>query len=359
MEYPVCQLLNSRIIIIGGMALAHLFVFHFAIAGGLYLGPAESFARRRNDPAHLAHLRGQSRFYLLMTILFGAAIGTGICVTTRLLLPDGIPWLSRDFHLVWATVSVLFAVEFTAILLYYFGWTRLSPRRHLIIGWINLAAALLSLAAINGILGFLLAPVTWPETGNFWAGFFNPNFWPSLIFRIFACLALAGLCATFTAAREKNEAFKVRLLRRNGLLVLASIALAVPAAYWSIKALPPQVAAGFVPGTDAYTPLQVAMLTAAVLALLTLLGTIIFPRHWGYVSAGILLLCGLLSLGAFEWMRESHFGFMTFPEAADLAASRQWSPLAVFVGTFVIGLIVIVWMLRIFMVKSNTDRQQS
>lgn len=44
---------------------------------------------------------------------------------------------------------------------------------------------------------------------------------------------------------------------------------------------------------------------AALLFLLTLLGSVAFPRQAGYISAMILLLLGLVSLGGFEWAREA------------------------------------------------------
>jgi hypothetical protein len=356
MAYPICEAFISRTIIIAALAMVHIFAFHFAIGGGLYLVLAETFARHKDNPAQLSHVQRHSRFFLLMTILFGAAIGTGIWMTTKLIPPVGTSWLAHDFLWVWATGSVLFAVEFAAILLYYYGWTRISPKHHLMIGWVYFVAAWLSLAVINGILGFMLAPATWASSGNFWDGIFNPTFWPSLIFRTFVCLALAGLYATVTAAREKDNTLKIRLLRYDGLLILASIVLAVPAGYWFIKALPPQIAAGFTLGSDAYTALQVMILAAAVLAFLTLLGTILFPRHWGYVSAGILLFCGLLSLGAFEWMREHLWRLSVIPDAANAPAAAQQSPFFMFAAIFVIGLIVLVWMLRIYSAKSAPNQ---
>lgn len=339
----------SHGIVVAAMMLGSVFVSHLALGGGLYLAPAETLARRKNDSARMAHLRRHGRFFLLMTILFGAAIGIGIWMTAQMLPSAGTSWLVRDFVPVWATVSVLFAVALTASLLHYYGWTRLTPKHHLIIGWIYFAAALVSLATLNGILGFLLAPVTWPETGDFRAGFFNPTFWPSLMFRIFACLTLAGLCATVTAAREKDILFKVRLLRCDGLSILASLSLAVPAGYWSITALPPEIVAHLVKGTIPHTAMQVMILAAAVLAFLTLVGTIIFPRHWGYISAGILLLCGVSSLGAFERMRQSvQQPLVLSGETSHIPMTTARLPMVLFAVTFMVSLFSIVWMLKVY-----------
>ena len=92
-------------------------------------------------------------------------------------------------------------------------------------------------------------------------------------------------------------------LRR--ILFLFPLLLAIPLARWYYQALPDQVRAGFIDGTTPTTALQVMIFMAGLLALLSFLGTIIFPRYTGYISSGILLLCGLLVMGGFEWSREA------------------------------------------------------
>ncbi len=367
MEYPVWEPFISNYTTIALMVVMYAFISHFAVGGGLFLVLAEIFARRMNDPVRLARLHLHGRIFLLVTALFGAA-GVGIWITIGLIKPAAAWWFFRNFLWGWASVWMIFLVEIAAILVYCFGWKRLSPKHHLIVGWIYFFAAWLSLTVVNGILAFMLTPGKWIASGNFCDGFFNPTFWPSLIFRTFACLTLAGLYATVTAAREKDKNFKVRSLRIDGLLILASIILAVPAGYWYINALPPQVAAGLVPGAAPYTAMQMMTVAAGLLAFLTLMGTVFFPRHWGYVTAGILLLGGLLSLGAFEWMCESlrrpfivsdflNRNGLQVPGAVNLPAT-QWSPLVMFAATFAVGLIVMTWMLRTYFAKSAPDQNQ-
>jgi hypothetical protein len=53
----------------------------------------------------------------------------------------------------------------------------------------------MSLFWINGILSWQLTPGTWLETRSVWAGFFNPGFLPSLIFRTISAAAIASLAA--------------------------------------------------------------------------------------------------------------------------------------------------------------------
>ena len=85
-----------------------------------------------------------------------------------------------------------FIVEILSALLYYYGWKSMSPADHMTLGWIYFVSAWLSLFVINGILTFMLTPGTWLVTGNFWDGFFNPTFWPSLVLRSAIAVMLGG-----------------------------------------------------------------------------------------------------------------------------------------------------------------------
>ncbi len=305
MIYPIWEPFVANSLLIAVIAIVHVFVSHFAIGGGLYLVLAETWARRRDDRDHLDYIRRHSRFFALLTLVFGAVTGVGIWVIIGLIHPVGTKMLINTFVWGWATEWVFFFVEITAALIYYYGWNRLSPRLHLAIGWIYFVAAWLSLFIINGIVTFMLTPGEWVTTGSFWDGFFNPTCWPSLFFRSFIALALAGLYATFTVSKEKNVDLKIRIQRRNGLLVLASLIVVVPVGIWYYQAVPDTITSGITPGSIAGTAVQVMLFFAAVLFVLTALSTLVFPRHSGYISGAILLFCALLAMGGFEWTREA------------------------------------------------------
>jgi cytochrome bd-type quinol oxidase subunit 1/mono/diheme cytochrome c family protein len=305
MYYPVWEPFVANSILIAVVAILHVFVSHFAIGGGLYLVLAETTARRRNDLEHLAYVEKHSKFFVLLTLVFGAVTGVGIWIIIGLIHPTGTGWLINNFVWGWATEWVFFFVEITAALIYYYGWKRLSAPTHLAIGWVYFVAAWLSLFIINGIITFMLTPGEWTTSGSFWDGFFNPTFWPSLFFRTFICLILAGLYATFTVAREKNMDLKIRLLRQDGILVLGSLILAALSGYWYYAVLPGNITAAILPGSIAITALQIMIFFAALLFLLTLLGSIAFPRKAGYISGMILLFCALVAFGGFEWAREA------------------------------------------------------
>jgi len=305
MIYPAWDACISNSLLIAIIAIVHVFVSHFAIGGGLYLVIAETIARKRRDDAHLDYVKRHSRFFMLVTVVFGAVTGVGIWVTIGLIHPVGTKWLINNFVWGWATEWVFFFVEIASIIIYYYGWKKLSPKLHLAIGWIYFVAAWLSLFIINGIVAFMLTPGQWLVSGSFWDGFFNPTFWPSLIFRTCLALILAGLYASLTIAREKRLDLKIRLQRYHGILILGALILAAPSAWWYFKALPAPVSLVLTTGIVPQIAVQVMIVAAAILFLLTLLGNIVFPRHSGYISAAILLACGMGVLGGFEWSREA------------------------------------------------------
>jgi cytochrome bd-type quinol oxidase subunit 1 len=72
---------------------------------------------------------------------------------------------------------------------------RLSARGRLMLLVFYSVAAWFSLFWINGILSFQLTPGRWVVTHGIWGGFFNPSFWPSLLYRTVAALAIAALAA--------------------------------------------------------------------------------------------------------------------------------------------------------------------
>jgi len=290
MNYPVWEPFVANSILIALVAILHVFVSHFAIGGGLYLILAETLARKKNDLEHLAYVERHSGFFVLVTLVFGAVTGVGIWVTIGLIHPIGTGWLIRNFVWGWASEWVFFFVEIAAALIYYYGWKRLSVSAHKAVGWIYFIAAWMSLFIINGIITFMLTPGEWVASGGFWDGFFNPTFWPSLFFRTFVCLILAGLYATFTVAKEKNLSLKIRIIRQNGLLVLISLILSAICGLWYFSSLPESVSVTFLPGSIAVTAMQVMIFFAGLLLLLTLLGTLVFPRHAGYISAMILII---------------------------------------------------------------------
>lgn len=307
MEYPVWYLAT-----VGGgtlialIAIVHVFISHFAVGGGLYLVLAERKGLREKSPEILAFTKRHARFFLLLTVVLGAMTGVGIWFVISLVHPGATSLLIHTFVFGWATEWVFFLVEIVAIFVYYYAFGKMSPRDHQAVGWVYFAAAWLSLFLINGIIDFMLTPGAWVETGSFWAGFFNPTFWPSLFFRTSIALLLAGVYAFLTTAFMADEPPKAAMTRFSGKFALLSFLGAVPSALWYVAVLPAPVRSlleGASPTVQ--SALQAGLYAAVALFILTLLLTVRKPSLHTRPAAVLVFLCAFLFMGAFEWTREA------------------------------------------------------
>ncbi len=307
MNYPVWYLPEiGGSTLIALIAIVHVFVSHFAVGGGLYLVLAERKGVREQNPDILAFTRAHSKFFLLVTMVFGGMTGVAIWFIISLVQPAGTSLLIHNFVFGWATEWVFFLVEIVALFIYFYTFDRMARRTHLVIGWIYFIAAWFSLFLINGIIGFMLTPGQWLVDGDFWSGFFNPSFWPALIFRTFVALLMAGLYAYVTCAWQKNQELKFTMTRFSGKWVLVALAGAVPSGFWYLSKLP-QPARTLVDGASPTIARALDWGLYAVLAilLLSLVFTVIMPALHNRVIAFVVLACGLLFMGAFEWTREA------------------------------------------------------
>ncbi len=307
MEYPIWQLTTLG----GGFWIAligtfHVFLAHFAVGGGLYLTLSEMAARRANNPAMLAHVKKHARFFMLLTMVAGGMTGVGIWFTIGLLSPQATSTLIKTFVYGFATEWVFFLGEIVALLIYYYGFDRMEARDHLRMGWLYTLFAFLSLFMINGIIGFMLTPGAWPQTGGFWDAFFNPTFWPQLVLRSGIALALAGLFGFVTATRIDDNEARERMVRLCAGWTLLPLVVCLAAGWWYIQVLPPMQQemvtlrsariAGFVKYFQYFA--GAAALGALVLAVRT-------PRAIRFPLALVIVLTGWGLIGSFEFVREA------------------------------------------------------
>jgi len=199
--------------VIGIIAILHVFVSHFAVGGGLFLPLTERKAYRENNPALLEYVKSHSKFFVLVVLVFGAVSGVGIWWSIGLVNPEATATLIHVFVWGWAIEWVFFIVEIAAAFIYYYGWDRLAPQTHLMVGWIYFGSAWASLLVINGILTFMLTPGRWIETQTFASAYFNPGMLPSLVVRTGVCVALAGVYALITSSAVSNVALRTDVVR--------------------------------------------------------------------------------------------------------------------------------------------------
>ena len=307
MEYPIWQLTT-----LGGgfwialIATLHVYVAHFAVGGGLFLVLTERAAYRTGNIDLLNYAKKHTKFFLLLTMAFGAVSGVAIWFTIALLAPQATITLIHQFVFGWAAEWVCFLGEIVALIIYYYTWETMDRRDHMIAGWLYFLFGWLSLFLINGIIGFMLTPGDWINTKDFWDGFFNPTFWPQLVFRTFFSAVCAGLFGFVTATRIENEPTRLSTVRTCSLWTILGVLATVASGWWYVAALPDaQFQLMTIGSHRAHAFLQWFWIFSAV----TLFGGLILafkmPRATSFVLALVVLAAGQGLFGSFEFLREA------------------------------------------------------
>ena len=306
MNYPVWQLeFLGGGFLIAVIAIIHVYVAQFAVGGGLFLVLTEHFGHHRNDQGILDYVKKHTKFFLLLTMVFGALTGVGIWSTISLLNPSATSVLIHTFVFAWGTEWVFFVTEIVSLFIYFYTFDRLSKRNHLIIGWIYFGAAWMSLFVINGIIDFMLTPGAWIENHNFWSGFFNPTFWPALFFRTFFSIMIAGLFGFLTASFLKDAKLRTTMLRYSAKWLLVPFALFLASSWWYRAALPPHIEEIiFQKMPQLQNAITIFMACSPLLILGGLIMAIKMPSGLSRSMAAVMLVIGLMYFGAFEFLRE-------------------------------------------------------
>ncbi len=311
--------------VIGMIAIFHIMISHFAVGGGFYLVIAESKALREGRRDWLMALRGHSKFFLILTGVFGAVSGVGIWFAIGLAHPEATSTLIHNFVFGWAIEWVFFMVELTTAAVYYYTWDRIPEKQHLTVGWVYAGASLLTLVIINGILTFMLTPgAAWlgvagtgQEANFFWQAFFNPTYWPSLFLRIVVCISLAGIWALVTCSRldgKESPELKTALVRWSSKWLIPSF-IAMPFLLaWYLFQVPEsqrallQLGMSTI-GTGAFTQLTRVVLII-VMTSATIVGVVYFfawkfPRDFSFAHSLAILFLALAATGSTEYARET------------------------------------------------------
>jgi cytochrome bd-type quinol oxidase subunit 1 len=307
MQFPVWDLTNFA----GGfwialIATVHVYVAHLAVGGGLFLVLTQMFARKEKSAEILAFVKKHTRFFLLLTIVFGAMTGVGIWFTISVLVPQATSVLIRNYVFGWATEWVFFLGEILALLIYYYRFGKMKDRQHLTMGWLYFIFAWLSLFVINGIITFMLTPGQWLATGLFWDGFFNPTFWPSLFFRTFAALMIAGLFGFITAIKIKDAITREKMIRYCLYWVTIPLLLSFVSGIWYLSAMP-QGSKDLLASRSSELSgfLDIAIVMLPFIVILGALIVIKLPQKFRLGLAALVVLAGFGYFGSFEFIREA------------------------------------------------------
>lgn len=311
MDFPVWHFTGiGSGLIMGVVSVLHVFIAQFAVGGGIYLVWMERKAHRENSLQLLEWLEHHTRFFLLVTMVFGGISGVGIWFTMCVISPGGTSMLIHNFVFFWATEWGFFLIEVVSLLAYYYtySWCRkglITAKTHMQIGLVYAVAGYMSLVLINGIITFMLTPGEGLETGNVWRGFFNPTYLPSLVFRTGVCLVLAGMFALFTAPRIANDNTRRSTVRTSSLWIAIPFILLLAGSAWYFAALPPSRFHAILRRTDDIRPFLMAY--GWILPLVFLGGILAFVRAERLRKPlTVLILCsGLALVCSFEFIRET------------------------------------------------------
>jgi mono/diheme cytochrome c family protein len=307
MNYPIWGI-PAPGLLIAAVAILHVFVSHFAVGGGLFLVLTERKARRENDGALLEWLRRHTRFFVLLTLVFGAVTGVGIWFTIGLVHPAATSSLINIFVWGWAIEWAFFVTEIAAAMVYFYGWDRLTPKQHLAVGWIYFVSAWLSLVVINGILTFMLTPGAWTTTRGFLDGFLNPTYWPAVFIRTFGAIGLAGVYALFTASWIRMPELKAKLARYAAIGWVLPMAIGLPLSTWwyfrAANAAGIPVRTIFESHRIAGNALRAALAATTLTIVVTFVILFFRRERFGRFATGLVMVAALVAIGGSEWARE-------------------------------------------------------
>ena len=306
MIYPALDFfIGGGGLLIAVIATLHVFVAHFAVGGGLFLVLTERKAIKDENPSLVAYVKQSTRFFMLLTMVFGGLSGVGIWFTIGILSPEATGKLIEVFLFAWAAEWVFFAVEIAALLVYWYRFDTLLSKHHQGVGWLYFVSAWLSLFIINGVISFMLTPGAWLETNRFVDAFFNPSFLPSLFFRTAMAVWCAGLFGFFTVNFSKSLDVKLGMQRFYTTWVVGVGFCALVLGRWYMVSIPSFHLEGRYESAVTVSQLLggFTWVTVGVMVLVAFTGFLRWQKG-RRVLACLLLLAGLTQMGLFEMARE-------------------------------------------------------
>lgn len=286
------------------IAIPHVIVAQFAVGGGIVLADMvrRSYQEQRNDVLDFLHT--VTRYFILITVVFGAVTGVGIWWTIGLTSPDATSVLINLFSFVWATEWVMFLVEIVAAFAFYYLWDVLSPREHVTLGWIYGITAWFSLVLITGITSFMLTSGSWEAGDGTWTAFFNPSFLPQTLLRTGGSLAIAALGIGFFVSFYETSDRKDHVIVWISNWAVFGMVLIMAGGLWQVLVLPDHVLLNLI-----RAPILIVMITLNFLLTVVVLGAlgsgIVSGSKWiTPPAAGLLLLAGMAAIASGEFIRE-------------------------------------------------------
>lgn len=299
------------------IAVIHVIVSHYAVGGGILIAMENQFALKNKDSAYRNYWKSHARFFVLLTVAFGAITGVGIWWTIALASPLATETLIRTFVFGWAIEWVFFIIEIVAAFIMYYFWTRLPEKTHIMIAWIYAIAAWISLVLITGITAFMLDArgmiANWSETGNFWHAFLNVQFLPQTIVRTGGAILLAALYVFLHAAwtfrhadrsEEESRLLEKVVRRMSKPLIFGAMTMALGVGLWFMT-LSPRIILSLERAAALNILLAIFFGLCGLMTVLIFFGPMLNPRSINLGFAVCLFVFGLTALATAEFVREA------------------------------------------------------
>lgn len=292
--------------VIGAMGIFHVFVAQFAIGGGMLLCYFQWLAQTNRCPQARSFLDGFFKALVLVSFVIGALTGVGMWFTTIQISPRTIGLMLDQFHWIWATEWTFFCLEIVAGYAFYRYGARLSDRARMSLLVVYTAAAWGSLFWINGILSWQLTPGGWLGGHGVWRGFFNASFFPSLLFRTVAAMAIAALagCVVINTLSDLNRDERSELIRRTGYF-LAFMAAMPLLGVWFLAVIPEDSRSWVLGGSIAMTMfMMIAVGASLLIGLYAIVGILRQRLYVNGATATLLVALAFGATGGGEFVRE-------------------------------------------------------
>jgi cytochrome d ubiquinol oxidase subunit I len=308
--YPVADFGPAmKGMVIGAVGILHVFLAQFAIGGGILMTAFERTAQRSTDPVlgggAKRFVAGYFKTLILISFVLGALTGVAMWFTTIQVGARTIGLMVDEFHWLWATEWAFFTLEVVAGYAFLRWGDVLDGRGRMIVLAMYAVAAWGSLFWINGILSWQLTPGGWATGGGVWAGFFNPSFWPSLLFRTAVALTLASLVAILVInALDLPRDHKAVLIRRAARFMAPMAAMPL-LALWYLAVIPDDSRSWLLGGSIAMTMfVGIAAGASVLIGLYALLGVVVKRLYVNAATAALLLALAFGATAAGEFVRE-------------------------------------------------------
>jgi cytochrome d ubiquinol oxidase subunit I len=213
----------------------HIPLVCFGIAFPAMVLFMEGLHLRTGDPLYKAIAKRWSKVMLILFTV-GVVTGTILSFELGLLWPRFMETFGEVFGVAFALEGIAFFTEAIFIAIYVYGWDRLPPRMHLVVGLPIVAAGIagaLTVIGVNGWMndpgGFELAADGTVTDVDPFAALVNSNMWHEFVHMYLAGILVAGFIVAGVYALAQLRGKRDRYHRTAMIVPLAFACLAAPA----------------------------------------------------------------------------------------------------------------------------------